>query len=167
MKVEIQLEGLNGVLDTLRSLPPEVVSKNGGPVRAAVRKGAVVIHKQAMANLKAALSNEPRYSTGLLLKNLVVSRSKPPNGVKGERYLVRVRKKVYPGKSGRSKGSNAVTTSQAARLLEYGSSQQPAEPWLRPAAQSRAIEAMQTIETELLRGVDRIVKRLAAQNKGK
>jgi HK97 gp10 family phage protein len=161
MKVETKLSGLDGVLDLLKSLPPEVVSKRGGPVKAALRKGALVIHKAAKANLQQSLSNAPQYSTGLLEKNLVVTRGKEPTGTKGERYLVRVRRKVYEGRSGRSGGGKAVTTLAAAQLLEYGSSQQPAEPWLRPAFNAKAGEAIKTIETELLKGVDRIVKKLA------
>jgi hypothetical protein len=167
MKVELQIRGLDGVLETLKSLPPEIVSKRGGPVRAALRKGAVVIFKAAKANLEQSLANEPRYSTGLLLKNLVVTRGKAPTSGNGERYLVRVRRVVYPGKRGRSGGGKATTTVASAQLLEYGSEKQQAEPWLRPAFESRAREAIDTVERELLRSIARIVKKLAQQNKGK
>jgi HK97 gp10 family phage protein len=168
MKAEMKLQGLDGVLDTLRQLPAEVVSKRGGPARAALRKGAVVIHKQELANLRAVLGHQKdgvaRESTGLLLKNVVVTRGKEPKDTKGERYLVRVRRKVYPGRSGKSAGQKATTTLAAAQLLEYGSSQQPAEPWIRPAFESRAREAIATVETEMLKGIDRITKKLAKQN---
>lgn len=167
MKAEMRLRGLDGVLDTLHSLPAEVVSKRGGPVRSALRKGAVVIHKQELANLTRSLANAPHYSTGLLAKNVVVTRGKPPVDGKGERYLVRVRRKVYPGKVGRSGGGKAVTTLAAAQLLEYGSSKQPAEPWIRPAFTSRAAEAVRTVERELFAGIDRIVRRLAGRNRGR
>ena len=117
MRVDVKLEGLNGVLETLKQLPAEIVSKNGGPVRSALRKGALVIFKQAKINLESATrSNDPEknYSTGLLLQNLVTSRGKPLPGVRGEVYLVRVRRKAYPRK-GRS-----VSTIKAGSLLEYG-----------------------------------------------
>ena len=165
MKVEIQLSGLTGVYETLRSLPPEVVSKRGGPVKAALRKGAIVILKQEKANLQTVTANqtgEERESTGLLLANLIASRGKAPTEGNGERYLVRVRRKSYARKSGK-----AVTTLQTANLLEYGSSKQPAEPWIRPAFAAKAREAITTIETELVKGIDRIVKKLAQQNKGR
>jgi hypothetical protein len=164
MRVDVKLEGLNGVLETLKQLPSELVSRNGGPVRSALRKGALVIFKQAKSNLELATrSNDPEknYSTGLLLQNLVTSRGKPPPGVRGEMYLVRVRRKAYPRK-GRS-----VSTIKAGSLLEYGSVKQAAEPWLRPAASARAEEAMRTIESELVKGIDRIQKKLARQNQGK
>ena len=99
MQVEMRLEGLDGVLKTLEHLPPEIVAKRGGPVRAALRKGAVVIHKEERARLRVAISNASddgkRYSTGLLLKNVVVTRGKAPLDGRGERYLVRVRRKTH------------------------------------------------------------------------
>lgn len=156
----VKLRGLDGVLGMLQSLPAEVVSKRGGPVKSALRKGAVVLHKQAKANLRAAIAHQSdeddQRSTGLLLDNLVVTRGKPPADGKGERYLVRVRRKSYKRKSG-----EAVTTLKTAQLLEYGSSQQPAEPWLRPAFNARAAEAITTVERELVKGIDRIVTKLA------
>jgi len=165
MKVDMKLEGLNGVLETLKSLPPEIVSKRGGPVKAALRKAARVIHKEAQTNLDRVTSNETsvgrQLSTGLLKKNLIVSRGKPPYGSKGERYLVRVRRKSYPRKG------KTTTTLATANLLEYGSSQQNAEPWLRPAFAAKAQEAIKTAETELLKQIDKVVKKLANQNKGK
>ena len=164
--VEMKLTGIDGVLETLKSLPPEVVSKRGGPVKSALRKGALVILKAEKAALQLATANAndegKRYSTGLLLKNLIASRGKPPTSGKGERYLVRVRRKTYP-----RKGGKAVSTLKTAQILEYGSSKQPAEPWIRPAFNANARNAISTIETELVKALDRVVKKLAAQNKGK
>ena len=164
MKVEMKLSGLDGSLDTLHSLQAELAGKQGGPVLAALRKGAKVIDAQHRANLQAVTSNATdagtRESTGFLAKNLAVSRGKPPFGGKGERVLLRVRRKGYPGRA-------KVSTLQVANLLEYGSSQQPPEPWIRPAFLSRAAEAIQTTERELLAAIDRIVRKLAAKNKGR
>jgi HK97 gp10 family phage protein len=167
MKVEMKLSGIDGVIDTLHSLPPEVVSKRGGPALAALRKGARVILAAEKANLQAVTANqtsdEDRESTGLLAANVIASRGKAPSDGKGERMLVRVRRKTYA----RGGSGKPVTTLQTAQLLEYGSSQQPAEPWIRPAFQSKAGEAIATIERETVAGIDRIVQRLARQNKGR
>jgi len=157
----IQLTGLDGVYDMLRSLPAEVVSKRGGPVKTALRKGAVVIRKAEIANLRVVTSNQTKeesISTGLLAKNVIVSRGKPPTDGNGERYLVRVRRKTYARVSGK-----AVTTLKTAQLLEYGSSKQPAEPWIRPAFQSKAAEAIRTVETELVAAIDKIATKLMKQ----
>ena len=158
MKVEIQLSGLDGVLNTLRRLPPEVVSKRGGPVKAALRKGALVIFEQAQMNLYRATANigtGDDKGTGLLLKNLVVTRGKEPIGTRGERYLVRVRRKSY------ERQGEPVTTLKTAQLLEYGSSQQPAEPWLVPAFKMKAQQAIKTVESELVRGVNLVLRKIA------
>ena len=164
MRAEFKLQGLDGVLHVLQQLPPEVVSKRGGPVRAALRKGAKVIHTQALANLQATLDAEgdegERYSTGLLLKNLVVTRGKEPAGAKGERYLVRVRRKSYQRKGA------AVTTLKTAQIKEYGSVKQPPAPWLVPAFKARAREAIAVIERETWAAVQRAVKKLARQRGG-
>jgi HK97 gp10 family phage protein len=165
MKVEVKMHGLEGVLATLQSLPAEIVSKRGGPVKSSLRKAANVIAKQAKSNLQQVVANadddSKKYSTGLLLKNLIVTRGKKPISSKGERYLVRVRAKSYQRKG------KPMTTRLTASALEYGTSKQPAEPWLRPAASAKAAEAMATFETELLKSVDRVVKKLARQNRAK
>ena len=166
MKMELNLSGVDGVLDTLRSLPAEVVSKRGGPVKSALRKGAQVIQRAAKANLQAAITGTGddgrRLSSGLLIKNLVVTRGKSPMGGKGERYLVRVRRKAYPDRSGKP-----VTTLLAAQIMEYGSVKQAPQPWLRPAASAKAQEAVNVATAELTKAIDRVVKKLAAQNKGR
>jgi len=164
--IEMKLTGLDGVLETLKSLPSEVVSKRGGPVKSALRKGALVILKAERQALQIATANATdsgkRESTGFLLKNLIASRGKAPTTGKGERYLVRVRRKSYPDRTGKP-----VTTLKTAQLLEYGSSQQPAEPWIRPAFLANARVAIETIERETVRAVDRVAAKLGAANKGK
>lgn len=169
MKVEVKLSGVEGVLDTLRSLPAEVVSKRGGPVKRALAKGARVIRLQAALNLRGAIECNGDTSTGLLEKNLVVTRGKQPTGTKGERYLVRVRRKAYDGEklSRRQKAGKRVTTHKTASLLEYGSSHQQATPWLRPSVQQRGGEAIDVISADLRRGVDQAVKKLAQKNRSR
>ncbi|MNW11108.1 hypothetical protein D3C71_2084760 [compost metagenome] len=51
--------------------------------------------------------------------------------------------------------------------MEYGSSTQPAYPWLRPAVQRRGSQVIDVITTDLLKRLDLVTKRLAAQNKGR
>lgn len=162
MKVEMSLQGVDGVLQTLHSLPPEVVSKRGGPVKLALAKGARLIRDQAKTNLRAQIAANGDVSTGLLEQNVIASRGKPPFGGKGERYLVRVRRKSYP-----KKGGQAVTTRKTAALLEYGSSHQPATPWLRPAVRQKGEQVITVVTTDLTRRLDRVVKKLAAQNRGR
>lgn len=166
MKIDMSIDGADEAITMLEKLPPEVASKNGGPVRAALRKGAQVIQKPAIENLRAATANG-NTSSGLLAENVIVSRGKAPTGTKGERALVRVRRKVYPGRSGASTGGNPTTTLASAQMLEYGTSQQPMEPWLRPAFTSHARQAITTATRELVPAIDRAAKRHLKKTGGK
>lgn len=171
--IELNVTGIDGVLATLQSLPAEVVSKRGGPVKAALRKGALVILKEEKIRLRAVTSNatasEKRESTGLLLGSLIASRGRAPSGGKGERYLVRVKREQYTQRpDGRARTGRAITNTIAnAQRLEYGTGAEPAEPFIRPAFLSKAQQSIVTIQTELVAGLDRVVAKLAAQNKGK
>lgn len=156
MKVEVKLQGVENTLRLLQSLPPEVVSKRGGPVKLALAKGARLLRDEARRNLQAAIAQSGDVSTGLLLQNVIASRGKQPTGAKGERYLVRVRSKTYPDRKG-----EAVTTRKTASLLEYGSAHQPATPWLRPAVQSKGTEVIRVVTEDLNRRIDLVVKKLA------
>lgn len=160
MKVEMKLTGVDGVLKTLQSLPPEIVSKRGGPVKLALAKGARIMRDQAQTNLRAAIAINGEVSTGLLEMNVIASRGKAPFGGRGERYIVRVRRRTYPDRKGRP-----VTTLKTAHLLEYGSSTQPATPWLRPAVQQRGAEVINVVTADLKRRVDLIVRQLEQANR--
>lgn len=163
MKVEVNLQGVDGVLATLRSLPPEIVSKRGGPVKLALAKGARILRDHARQNLRAVIANgSDVLSTGLLEQNVVSTRGKAPAGGGGERYLVRVRRKTYPDRSGKP-----VTTHKTAHLLEYGSVHQPATPWLRPAVLAKGDQVISVVTADLVRRIELVVKKLAAQNRGR
>lgn len=162
MRVDFDIHGIDGVLKTLESLPKEIVSKSGGPVARALAKGARVIRDEAKKNLAAQIAKGGDESTGLLLKNVVASRGKALNTGKGERYLVRVRRKTYPGRP-HSRGG-VVTTRKTAMWLEYGTDDQPATPWLRPAVHMKGQTAINVIVADLKRRIDIEVRKLAARN---
>lgn len=173
MKVEMHVSGLEGVLATLQSLPAEVVSARGGPVKAALATGARFMRDRAKENLARSIAvNGQDDSTGLLMQNVIASRGKPPTGSKGERYLVRVRRKAYDlqkisKKESRSKSRKRVTTLQTANLLEYGSSRQQATPWLRPAVQQSGGEAINLITNDLNRRLALVIRKLASKNRSR
>lgn len=166
MKTEVKLEGLEGVIDTLKSLPQELVSKRGGVVAKALRKAAIVIRDQEKANLQAHITanagkswhgvvgwNKP---VGLLMQSIVVSRGKAPFEGNGERYLIRVRRRIYSRSS-----IERVSTIKVAQLLEYGREGQRAYPYIRPAVAAKGAEATRVFQTELRAEIDRIVARLS------
>ncbi|KIS38466.1 hypothetical protein [Stenotrophomonas maltophilia] len=162
MKFELQIHGIDGVLSTLEALPAEVVSKRGGPVKLALAKGARLLRDQAKDNFRRSVAQGGADSTETTVESIVASRGKAPAGTKGERQLVRVKRRSYIN----AKGAK-TTTLRAAQLMEYGSATQPARPWLRPAVQRRGSQIVDVVSEDLLKRLDQITKRLAAQNGGR
>ena len=160
----IRIEGLEGVLKTLKQLPRELVSKRGGPVRSALRKASKILADEMKANIEKII-DEPNisgnnYNTGLLLKNIVITRSSKMRE-KGERFIVRVRRKPYPKVSDDAK---TVTTSRVASLLESGTERRRPMPWARPAFDAKKHQVIPLFVSELNRHLTRIVNKLAKQN---
>jgi hypothetical protein len=162
IRTEVKLTGVEGVLDTLQSLPLEVVTKRGGPVKLSLALGARILRGYAKQNLRASIARNGERSTGELEKRVIASRGKAPFGGKGERYLVRVKKRDYINADGVK--TNPLMT---ANLLEWGSSHQPATPWLRPAVQMHGQEVIDKVSADLVRRIQQTVRKLAMKNKGK
>lgn len=167
MAETVRVTGLDGVLERLKSLPPELGSKGGGPARAALAKGARLFRDQAIANA-------PR-DTGLLQESIVARRdSRPGMAGASEAYYVGVRRKArrYANtKRNRGKGRAGKTyfvegTAFYWIWLEFGSEKMRARPFLRPAFEARKEEALNVIVDELRRGLDRATAKLATLNRG-
>lgn len=161
-----QIEGLEGVLKSLQQLPKEISQKRGGPVRAALRKGANVIRKQAQANVKA-ITAEPNVgggdnSTGLLEKSITVVRGRPHRTLNGERMLVLVpKRRRYPIDKRTPTG---IPVAMVGRMLEYGTSRRKPMPWMGPAFHAKKSEAVSVVVAELRKGIEKAVAALARRN---
>ena len=157
MAVDSQaLHGVDDLLAKLKSLPPEIVSKRGGPVKSALRKGGVVIQRAARAQL-AQITVRPDadgyVSTGTLAQSVVVRRDpRPQRAGANERYRVLIARRKYPD------GTRTVATG---RYLEFGTEQRPPTPWMTPAYFGARQEALDTVVTELERSIQRIIRRLS------
>jgi HK97 gp10 family phage protein len=147
------LHGLDDVLRKLQSLPPEIVSKRGGPVRSALRKGGKVIQQAAIANLEANKDDTDSYvNTGLLAKSVALGRDpNPQRSGANERYRIFVRRKTYP---------DGKKTIAAARYLEFGTEKMAPKPWLLPAFLANKERALATVVDELNKGIERIIRKL-------
>jgi HK97 gp10 family phage protein len=150
------LHGLDDVLARLKALPPEIVSKRGGPVKSALRKGAKVIADRAVANIRA-ITSQPEgegdgyVSTDTLAKSVAVSRDpKPQQAGANERYRVHLRKRTYPD------GTRTIATG---RYLEFGTEKRTATPWLQPAFMETRQRALDTVVDELGKGIARAIKK--------
>lgn len=174
MKAQMRLQGVDNIVQTLNALPPEVVSKRGGPVKLALAKGARLVRNQARTNILIGVASRGNVNTGLLAKNVIVSRARQgPQGTKGERYLVRVRPRVahYVGnrrnvRLGRA-GKAYLTQGPVyyGKPLEYGTSKMPAYPWLRPAIQQKGQTAIRTITQDLDTRVQKIILQLKQKHR--
>lgn len=158
----VRIEGLTGVLEALKSLPPEIVSKRGGPVRRALRKAAGILRDEAKANVRRIIDdpnqdNDDR-STGLLLLSIMAKRSKLPPGVNGEKFVVGIKRgQFYPQfRQGNGKKVSAV---QVGRLLEYGTEKRRQMPWLRPAFDAKKQVALDTFVAEVKKGITAAIKK--------
>jgi HK97 gp10 family phage protein len=150
------LHGLDGVLDALKSLPPEIVSKRGGPVANSLRKGGNVVKRAFQANIRRVVRNtvaEGYVSTKTLERAVVVRRDPNPRRVgAAERYRVRIsRSKQYS--NGRTNQGEPVTAAMTGYWLEHGTEHQPPEPWATPAFMESRERALKEVVDELGRGV--------------
>ncbi|MBB1599969.1 HK97-gp10 family putative phage morphogenesis protein [Variovorax sp. UMC13] len=153
------LHGLDDILSKLKSLPPEIASKNGGPVKSALRKGGVVVQKAAQAAVRRVVRNtvqEGYLSTQVLEKAIVLRRDpNPQRSGANERYRVLIaRGRKYGDRTNKGKPLTAVMTG---RWLEVGTEDQPAEPWMTPAYFESRERALSTVVTELSKGVNRAI----------
>lgn len=162
MKADFKLTGMDGVIETLRSLPSEIVSKRGGPVKLALAKGARKLRDAARANMAQAIAQGGARTTGMTEKSVISSRGKAPRGGNGEKYLVRVKKANFINADG-----FPTSARMTAQLLEYGSQHQPATPWLRPAAKSNAEAIISLVTQDLNSRLQKIVAQLAKKGGGK
>lgn len=159
----VTIEGLDDVLRRLRALGAEA-SKRGGPVRAAVRKGAVVIQKEAQANVLRIVATPNigggDVSTGLLEKSIKPIRMKAMRGgERGESFLVTVpRRARYPISKRTPSGIGVATVG---KMLEYGTSKRQPMPWMRPAFHAKKDEAAKVMADEVLNGIEKLEKKLA------
>lgn len=170
-RTDIEISGLDGVLEMLKSLPVDVVAKRGGPVRAALRKAAVIIQKEAQKNIRQIVAEpnrdgKPSKSTGSLEKAVTVGRGKYLGGVNGERYLVwlpKVKRKYANTRDNVRKhrvGKTYLVESPQfyGRFLEYGTSKMQKKPWLRPAAIDKGDYAVAVARDDLLKRIDKIAQ---------
>ena len=82
-------------------------------------------------------------------------RGKAPSSGKGERYLVRVKKRDYINADGVR--TNPLMT---ANLLEYGSSHQPATPFARPTVEQNGEATIRIVTEDLVKRVDKVAQQL-------
>lgn len=131
----IRLTGLDETIAALRALPAEFGSKGGGPIRKALYRAALPMRK--FAESKAPID------TGNLSANVYIYRDRDPKGSTGatERYVIGVRTKRNARQQARlNQQLGRVSRNLRTRgdayywfMVEFGTSKQRAQPFMRPA----------------------------------
>lgn len=158
----VTIEGLDDLIRRLKALGVEA-SKRGGPVRAAVRKGAVVIQKEMQANVRKIVDTPniggQDYSTGVLEKSIRPIRARAHKTLKGETFYVFVPSRArYEGVKARGGTTRRVST--VGKWLEYGTAKRAPMPWARPAYHAKQAAAAAVMKDELLKGIEKLEKKL-------
>lgn len=161
----VKVLGLTGVLDALRSLPPEIVSKRGGPIRRGLRKGAQALLERARANVQRIVDEQNvdgRFvSTGLAKESLRIKATRPVSG-NGEAVIVAVKpRQAYAGRQIKRKGRKiaALMANDVLFMLEHGTETRRPMPWMRPAFEEGRAEALDIVVAETRKGIDLAIKK--------
>lgn len=161
----VSIEGLDDVLRRLKALGAEA-SKAGGPVRAGVRAGAVVIQKEMQANVRRIVATPNKgggdESTGMLEKSIKPARAKARrDGLKGETFIVTVAKRARYPVGDRNKTAIGVAT--VGKMLEYGTPKRQPMPWARPAFHAKKDEAVKKMAEATLKGIEKLERKLGGK----
>lgn len=177
---EFRVEGLRSVINTLQQLPPEIVSKRGGPIAGALRKSLNIIRDEARNNLQRIIdapNADGRFvSTGISKPAIVVKRGRmPPQGGKGEVAIVTVRPVKYPDRKisriDKRRGTRGrvreLQANDVLYMLEHGTEKRPPLTWMRPAFETKREESVRTFESDLDKKIAAIIRKLERQNADK
>lgn len=140
--IEVKVEGLAELNKALQQLPKELQK---GPLRAAVNGAASVVQKQAKANAPI--------DDGVLKKAIYRTRSKSASSAVQETAIVGVRF----GRRYRRRGQDAWYW----RFIEFGTKNQTARPFIRPAFESTKQAQLAMMQKRLTAAIKRAAKKLA------
>ena len=143
MDNKFQVQGLDGVLKAMRALGPKLAKKGA---LASLRKGARIVVKDARAN---ALALDDPETASKIAKN-VTSRADARGGKRNGGAMVKV------GIAGGAKPLAGNTDTGHWRLLEFGTSKMPAQPFMRRALETNIPQVTDAIVTELKIQIDKL-----------
>ncbi len=145
--------GAKEIENLLKKLP-ENVAKN--VTLGSLRQGAAIIAKEARARVR----NSPSVDTGMLAKSITTRTRKARSDVKSSPKVVGVRQiKARLVRKGKRK-AQFVNPNRYAHLVEFGSENMAAEPFMRPALDNKGREAIAKIMEALAKGVEREARKM-------
>lgn len=172
----VQVQGLSELGETLRRLPKEIASKNGGPLKAALFQALKPIRDEARARAPQH-EGEPlkkgRQPSGTLSRNIIAKREgRPDKYGMTELYHVTVRtgKKLKTGDAyywrwvefGHAivprKPKKAKWKAHREKAHATGKRVAP-RPFMRPAFESQKVRSLETFKSSFARGMQRAVRK--------
>ena len=151
--VEVKLQGLVPIVEKMRTLKREIRLK---PARSALGQAAKLIRQQAQQNALAV--NDP--DTGRTIADNIVQRFRSKHHKRTGDLMISVGVATEKGripKGNPDTGPKGNTPHW--HLLELGTENMPAQPFLAPAARQQAEAAMHQFTASLDKGIDRILKK--------
>ena len=151
--VEVRLQGLVPIAEKMRTLKREIRLK---PARSALGQAAKLIRQQAQQNALAV--NDP--DTGRTIADNIVQRFRSKHHKRTGDLMISVGVATEKGripKGNPDTGPKGNTPHW--HLLELGTENMPAQPFLAPAARQQAEAAMHQFTASLDKGIDRILKK--------
>lgn len=152
------LKGLDNTLAVLNGLPPELVSKRGGVVLSALRKGGAVMRREIKEQIQRII-DEPNkegseyLSTGFLVKSITSWRSRRPQRLGGSEVL-------SVGPRSRATYPDGTRASMVLGVLENGTEHMPAKAPVRKAFDAKKQEALDAVVKGANAGIERALKKL-------
>jgi hypothetical protein len=167
MQTELKIAGLNEVLRRMQKLPPELVSNGArSPAAVAVRKAMARVLRAVRRNAQQAInapgSSGLTRSTGFTAKAIVSKRRKPPKGQRGEYRVITIKQDPHP-LGGRKYRGRPIRANDVAFILEMGTATQAGIPYMRPAFEETAADAILSVESEMLRELEKVVRKLGGK----
>lgn len=144
----VKVHGLDELARKLRALPVEIAGKGAtGPLAAALREAANVIKPEAIRLAPKVI--------GRLAGAIKVRRARNPESFKGRPN------EVYHVGVDMGRKRNDLRGAWYWWFVEAGTVKMAARPYLRPAYESKAGEAIQTFRGRLARRIELIEQRLS------
>ncbi|WP_443690843.1 HK97-gp10 family putative phage morphogenesis protein [Pseudomonas sp.] len=150
--IELRVEGLNGVIEKLKTLAPRL-QRTG--LRRASRKAMNIVRDAVRANAKAI--DDPQ-TKEKVWKNIVTQES--PRGGKREGGImmrVGVRGGASRNQYSQDASGNPGGDTRHWRYIELGTEHMQAHPFLRPALQNNIAAVTEKLAAELRSEIDRLV----------
>lgn len=160
MANEIKLHGLEAIKNTFKDLPAVLGEK---VLRGGLRAAAKPIRDEARAKAPVLKNPDSRRKPGTVQKAISIRRSKQ------DKYGVYVSvkplgaKKISSFKQGGGKAADNPDDPFYWIFPEFGTSKKPAEPFMRPAYESKKYEAVQKFEGHSKKRIVKEAEKLAKQ----